>query len=98
MRVGYHAYFHHVLPRIGRLISGHRSAYTYLPMSVAQFPTGDALATELRAAGFRDVHWQSLTLGVAAIHVGTATNVTTNVTTSDATSGNANDATSVAAS
>lgn len=72
VRTGYHAYFHHVLPRIGRLVSGHSSAYTYLPMSVAQFPTGDALAAELTAAGFTDVSWQSLTFGVAAIHVGAA--------------------------
>lgn len=72
VRTGYHAYFHHVLPQIGRLVSGHKSAYTYLPMSVVQFPTGDALAAELVAAGFRDVSWQPLTFGVAAIHVGAA--------------------------
>lgn len=70
VRSGYHAYFHHVLPRIGRLISGHRSAYTYLPMSVAQFPTGDALAGRMRDAGFDTVTWQPLTFGIAAIHVG----------------------------
>ncbi|MEQ1693295.1 MAG: ubiquinone/menaquinone biosynthesis methyltransferase [Gemmatimonas sp.] len=70
VRAGYHAYFHHVLPRIGRLVSGHRSAYTYLPMSVAQFPTGDELAERLRRAGFAAVTWQQVTLGIAAIHVG----------------------------
>lgn len=70
VRAGYHAYFHHVLPRIGRLVSGHRSAYTYLPMSVAQFPTGDELAERMRGAGFATVTWQPLTLGIAAIHVG----------------------------
>ena len=70
VRAGYHAYFHHVLPRIGRLISGHRSAYTYLPMSVAQFPTGDDLAERMRLAGFATVSWQPLTFGIAAIHVG----------------------------
>ena len=70
VRVGYHAYFHHVLPRIGRLVSGHRSAYTYLPMSVAQFPTGDELAERMRRVGFATVTWQPLTLGIAAIHVG----------------------------
>ncbi len=71
VRAGYHAYFHHVLPRIGRLVSGHGSAYTYLPMSVSHFPTGDDLAQRMRAAGFASVTWQPLTFGIAAIHVGT---------------------------
>ncbi len=70
VRSAYLTYFHHVLPRIGRLVSGHRSAYTYLPMSVAQFPTGDELADRMREAGFTNVAWQPLTLGIAAIHVG----------------------------
>lgn len=72
VRAAYHAYFHHVLPRIGRLVSGHGSAYTYLPMSVTHFPTGDALAERMRQAGFADVTWRSLTFGIAAIHVGVA--------------------------
>jgi demethylmenaquinone methyltransferase/2-methoxy-6-polyprenyl-1,4-benzoquinol methylase len=72
VRAGYHAYFHHVLPAIGRLVSGHGSAYTYLPMSVAHFPTEQALADRLRTAGFRDVAWQRVSFGIAAIHVGRA--------------------------
>jgi len=70
VRLGYHAYFHHVLPAVGRLVSGHGSAYTYLPMSVAHFPTEQVLADRLTAAGFRDVTWQRVSFGVAAIHVG----------------------------
>jgi demethylmenaquinone methyltransferase/2-methoxy-6-polyprenyl-1,4-benzoquinol methylase len=70
VRAAYHAYFHHVLPRIGRLVSGHGSAYTYLPMSVTHFPTGDDLAERMRQAGFSSVSWRALTLGIAAIHVG----------------------------
>ncbi len=70
VRAGYHAYFHHVLPFIGRIVSGHRSAYTYLPMSVSHFPTEERLAEHLRSAGFAQVTWERLTLGVAAIHVG----------------------------
>lgn len=73
VRAGYHAYFHNVLPFIGGLISGHGSAYRYLPKSVANFPIEEELAVRLRAAGFADVHWRTLTLGVAAIHVGTKT-------------------------
>jgi demethylmenaquinone methyltransferase/2-methoxy-6-polyprenyl-1,4-benzoquinol methylase len=72
VRAAYHAYFHHVLPLVGRLVSGHKSAYTYLPLSVAQFPTEEALAERLRQAGFTTVTWQRLSLGIAAIHVATA--------------------------
>jgi demethylmenaquinone methyltransferase / 2-methoxy-6-polyprenyl-1,4-benzoquinol methylase len=67
----YHAYFHHVLPLIGRLISGHRTAYQYLPESVAHFPEQRALAERLERAGFENVRWRSLTFGVAALHTGT---------------------------
>jgi demethylmenaquinone methyltransferase / 2-methoxy-6-polyprenyl-1,4-benzoquinol methylase len=71
VRSGYHLYFHRLLPRLGGLISGNRGAYRYLPESVAHFPSPPELADRLRAAGFRDVRWQSLTFGIAAIHVGT---------------------------
>lgn len=66
----YHAYFHVVLPLVGRLISGHRTAYRYLPESVARFPTERALAARLEGAGFVNVWWRRLSLGIAAIHVG----------------------------
>ncbi|MEO7522050.1 MAG: class I SAM-dependent methyltransferase, partial [Gemmatimonas sp.] len=68
----YHAYFHHVLPMVGSAVSGHRSAYRYLPMSVTQFPTEERLAEQVRQAGFSDVTWERLLLGIAAIHVGRA--------------------------
>ena len=72
VRTFYHLYFHHVLPRVGRLVSGHGSAYTYLPMSVSHFPTEETLAGHMRRAGFTTVTWERLTFGIAAIHVGTA--------------------------
>lgn len=72
VRAGYHAYFHHVLPRVGKLVSGHGSAYTYLPMSVSHFPTETALADRMMAAGFTTVTWQRVSFGIAAIHVGVA--------------------------
>lgn len=71
VRWSYHLYFHHVLPFIGGIISGHRTAYRYLPRSVAHFPPERELAARMAAAGFTNVRWQSLTFGVAAVHVGT---------------------------
>jgi demethylmenaquinone methyltransferase/2-methoxy-6-polyprenyl-1,4-benzoquinol methylase len=70
VRGGYHLYFHQVLPLIGRLVSGHPTAYRYLPESVKRFPEQAALAQELWRAGFVDVAWENVTLGVAAIHWG----------------------------
>jgi demethylmenaquinone methyltransferase / 2-methoxy-6-polyprenyl-1,4-benzoquinol methylase len=72
VRVLYLAYFRRVLPLVGRLVSKHRDAYTYLPDSVLQFPTPDDLAARLRVAGFREVGFERLTLGIAGLHWGVA--------------------------
>jgi demethylmenaquinone methyltransferase/2-methoxy-6-polyprenyl-1,4-benzoquinol methylase len=63
-------YFHRILPLVGGLVSGHKTAYKYLPESVANFPETTELARRMTAAGFASVSWESLTLGIAAIHVG----------------------------
>jgi demethylmenaquinone methyltransferase / 2-methoxy-6-polyprenyl-1,4-benzoquinol methylase len=67
----YGFYFRRVLPLVGGLVSGHPTAYRYLPESVAHFPEGSELAGRLRGAGFSDVQWRSLTFGVAALHIAT---------------------------
>jgi demethylmenaquinone methyltransferase / 2-methoxy-6-polyprenyl-1,4-benzoquinol methylase len=73
VRTGYHLYFHRVLPVIGRLVSGHKTAYSYLPRSVAHFPVEEELAARMTRAGFGSVTWTSLSFGIAAIHVGSKT-------------------------
>jgi demethylmenaquinone methyltransferase/2-methoxy-6-polyprenyl-1,4-benzoquinol methylase len=70
VRAAYHAYFHAVLPTVGRLVSGHPTAYSYLPASVENFPAEERLVELMTRAGLRDVRWRPLTLGIAAIHVG----------------------------
>ena len=70
VRAVYLWYFRHILPAVGRIVSGHRWAYSYLPASVDEFPGPQALSQELLDAGFRTVRWQLLTFGIAAIHVG----------------------------
>ncbi len=59
-----------LLPRIGGMISGSRSAYEYLPDSVSRFPDQETLATMMSQAGFAEVTFQNLTGGVAALHTG----------------------------
>jgi demethylmenaquinone methyltransferase / 2-methoxy-6-polyprenyl-1,4-benzoquinol methylase len=70
LRPLYLLYFTRLLPWIGRLISRHRSAYTYLPDSVRGFPPPEALAERMREAGLVDVGFQRLMGGIAAIHAG----------------------------
>jgi demethylmenaquinone methyltransferase/2-methoxy-6-polyprenyl-1,4-benzoquinol methylase len=70
MRTLYHLYFHRVLPMIGGVVSGHPTAYRYLPESVAHFPGPVALGERMQSAGFVDVRWHPLTFGIAAIHTG----------------------------
>jgi demethylmenaquinone methyltransferase/2-methoxy-6-polyprenyl-1,4-benzoquinol methylase len=66
----YRAYFTRLLPRVGGLISGDRSAYSYLPASVAAFPTPAAFAALMERAGFGAVRVEPLTFGIACLHRG----------------------------
>ncbi len=72
MRAGYLFYFHRILPLVGRIVSGHPWAYTYLPESVREFPGPEDLGALFREVGFQAVGWKLLTGGIAAIHWGTA--------------------------
>jgi demethylmenaquinone methyltransferase/2-methoxy-6-polyprenyl-1,4-benzoquinol methylase len=70
VRALYHLYFRKILPLVGRALSGHETAYRYLPESVAHFPDGEQLARRMEQAGFRKVQWRALTFGIAALHWG----------------------------
>jgi demethylmenaquinone methyltransferase/2-methoxy-6-polyprenyl-1,4-benzoquinol methylase len=70
VRALYHFYFRRILPLIGRIVSGHETAYRYLPESVAHFPDREQLARRMERAGFRNVQWRALTFGIAALHWG----------------------------
>jgi demethylmenaquinone methyltransferase / 2-methoxy-6-polyprenyl-1,4-benzoquinol methylase len=61
-------YFRRVLPLIGRMISGHSGAYTYLPASVGTFPPPAEFMTILRQAGFAEVRAVPLTLGIVYLY------------------------------
>jgi demethylmenaquinone methyltransferase/2-methoxy-6-polyprenyl-1,4-benzoquinol methylase len=63
-------YFTHVLPRIGRAISGHGAAYSYLPASVGTFAPPSEFVGTLRAAGFVDVRADPLTFGIVYLYTG----------------------------
>lgn len=66
----YKFYFRRVLPVLGRIFSGSKGAYTYLPESVMKFPDNENFMKLLRTAGFTDVSQKKLTGGVASIYTG----------------------------
>lgn len=69
-RAVYLWYFTKVLPIVGRLVSGHRSAYTYLPASVQGFPPPDTVVALLGAHGFQSVEAARLTAGIVCLYSG----------------------------
>jgi demethylmenaquinone methyltransferase/2-methoxy-6-polyprenyl-1,4-benzoquinol methylase len=71
LRALYLFYFQRLLPAIGRAVSKHRDAYTYLPESVREFPAPELLARRLAAAGFSQVRYELLSGGICALHHGT---------------------------
>lgn len=68
-RAFYNFYSTHVLPRIGGLISGSSAAYSYLPESVRKFPGAPELRDWILEEGFREVEFDYLSFGIAALHI-----------------------------
>lgn len=70
VRVLFGTYFTRILPVMGGIVSGSRSAYTYLPDSVKRFPDQHELVGLIQRAGFVEVSFENLTGGIAALHLG----------------------------
>lgn len=68
---GFNFYFNHILPRIGRLVSKDKSAYTYLPESVQAFPDGNDFLKILEETGYTKAAWKPLSFGISAIYLAT---------------------------
>jgi demethylmenaquinone methyltransferase/2-methoxy-6-polyprenyl-1,4-benzoquinol methylase len=67
----YRLYSRRVLPVLGGLLSGDRSAYEYLDRTSSSFPAGREFAERMRATGaFGSVRFHPLTGGVAYVYVG----------------------------
>ena len=58
-----------ILPLIGRLISKDNSAYTYLPETIKAFPQGEVMQGILKKAGFREVGFRRLTMGICTLYM-----------------------------
>ena len=69
LRSLYSWYFRYVLPAIGRLVSKHTSAYSYLPASVGTFPPPDEFAGIIARQGFSKVTAVPLTFGIVYLYI-----------------------------
>ena len=70
LQKAYDAYSFNVIPRMGQLIAGDRDSYRYLVESIRRFPDQESFADMIRAAGFEQVKYRNLTMGIAALHSG----------------------------
>lgn len=66
----YGFYSKYILPAIGKLFSSDNSAYTYLPESVAAFPSGEAFLNVYRTCGYKNVKAIPLLFGIVSLYVG----------------------------
>lgn len=63
-------YSRFILPLIGRIISKHSSAYTYLPESVAAFPQDEEFIRIMLDSGFSKAEFISLSFGITNLYIG----------------------------
>ncbi len=70
IRTLYSWYFRYLLPAIGKLVSHHESAYSYLPASVGTFPPPAEFARTIEIHGFVNVRAVPLTFGIVYLYIG----------------------------
>ncbi|CAH1111769.1 unnamed protein product [Psylliodes chrysocephalus] len=66
----YDQYSFQVIPVLGQVLAGKWQPYQYLIESIRQFPTQENFKLMIEEAGFRQVSYENLTLGMVAIHTG----------------------------
>lgn len=66
----YDLYSFNVIPRMGQVIANDRDSYQYLVESIRRFPDQERFAGMIRDAGFSQVKYRNLSLGIAALHSG----------------------------
>jgi len=67
----FYIHFNHVVPIIGRLVSGSEEAYRYLPQSLQPLPSPEAIRHIFTDVGLNDAHFVRLSSGMVTVHVGT---------------------------
>ena len=70
MQKAYDLYSFNVIPVMGQIVANDRDSYQYLVESIRKFPDQETFAGMIRKAGFGQVKYRNLTMGVAALHSG----------------------------
>ena len=70
LQKAYDLYSFNVIPVMGQVVAGDRASYQYLVESIRKFPDQETFATMIREAGFGQVKYRNLSLGIAALHSG----------------------------
>jgi demethylmenaquinone methyltransferase/2-methoxy-6-polyprenyl-1,4-benzoquinol methylase len=70
MQKAYDIYSFNVIPVMGQVVAGDRASYQYLVESIRKFPDQETFAAMIRDAGFDQVKYRNLTMGIAALHSG----------------------------
>jgi demethylmenaquinone methyltransferase / 2-methoxy-6-polyprenyl-1,4-benzoquinol methylase len=70
MQKAYDLYSFNVIPKMGKLIADDEASYQYLVESIRKFPDQDTFAGMIRSAGFENVAYRNLSMGIAALHSG----------------------------
>jgi len=66
----YDRYSFNVIPVMGQIVAGDRDSYQYLVESIRRFPEQERFAAMIREAGFGQVRFRNLSMGIAALHSG----------------------------
>ncbi len=66
----YMFYFRRILPLVGKIISRHKEAYTYLPDTVMRFPEGTEFQEILSRIGFTGITEERMTFGIVSLYTG----------------------------
>lgn len=69
LRMGYDLYSGLLIPVMGKIASGDRRAYSYLPQTIAAAPQRLDMTRVMRAAGLHRCSWKSMTMGVVTIYL-----------------------------
>jgi demethylmenaquinone methyltransferase / 2-methoxy-6-polyprenyl-1,4-benzoquinol methylase len=70
MQKAYDLYSFNVIPAMGQVVAGDRASYQYLVESIRKFPDQESFAALIRDAGFGQVKYRNLSMGIAALHSG----------------------------
>ncbi|MBR6439439.1 MAG: bifunctional demethylmenaquinone methyltransferase/2-methoxy-6-polyprenyl-1,4-benzoquinol methylase UbiE [Bacteroidales bacterium] len=64
----YNLYFKHILPFIGKCVSGNKEAYRYLQKTVEKFPMPKEFIAMLESCGYSEIKHKALTFGLCRIY------------------------------